>query len=154
MATAYAWALAEPSPLASLTVDELRGGADVARDLLSTPDGAGLELVDGDLALAYGLEAIAQDVRQALELVRGEWFLDEEAGTPWFQDVLGQKQPNLAIARASLVSRILGRKGVKELVSFDMSFDSASRALSVSFEVSTDVGELSLTVSLPGLGGV
>jgi hypothetical protein len=150
MATPFTWTLAEPSPLANLTAEQLQGGADVARDLLTTPGGDGLELVDGDLALAYGLDAIAQDVRQALELVRGEWFLDEEAGTPWFEDVLGQKQPNLAIARASLVSRILGRKGVNELIGFEMDFDNATRELSVSFEASTDLGELSLTVSLGG----
>lgn len=151
MPTSYSWTLAEASPLASLTAEELAGGDEVARDLLTAEGGEALELVDGDLVLAYGLDAITQDVRQSLELFYGEWFLDPDAGTPWFEDVLGQKQPNLAIARASLVSRILSRPGVKELISFTFDFDNATRALSVAFEASTDVGELNLTVTLGGV---
>lgn len=44
---------------------------------------------DGNLAVVRDAEAIGQHARQRLMAYEGEWFLDKDAGVPWFRDLLG-----------------------------------------------------------------
>jgi hypothetical protein len=103
--------------------------------------------VGGDLVLATGLEAIAQDVDLALQLVQGGWFLDGDVGTPYFEQIW-RKAPNLAVVRQVLIQRIEGRAGVGEVTSLEMDMDARNRALAVRFTATTDFGELSTSLSL------
>ena len=52
---------------------------------------------NGDLArgvvVLKGREAVGQNVKQRLLLLRGEWFLDITAGVPYYESVLGRFNP-------------------------------------------------------------
>ena len=150
MPTAYSWTLVEGSALSGSppASSPSLAGESLPRDFLLAPDGEELEVVDGDLVLASGLDAVAQDVDLALRLVQGEWFLDEDAGTPYW-DVIWRKAPNLAVVRAVLTDRIESRAAIQRVESFDMTF--AQRELSVSFGASTDFGALNTAVTLGGV---
>lgn len=97
------------------------------------------------LALIGDTEAIAQSLRTRLAFFRGEWWLDSAAGTPWFQTILGTKV-SLAVVREVFRKVIVETPGVLNLLKLEISETSKKRAFLLRFSVSTDLGELSLTV--------
>lgn len=116
---------------------------------------------DGDLVMplqfSRGLPAVAQGIRVRTLLVRGEWFLDQDAGVPYLENdsvtaaaaLLGQRF-NAQKARAAFRDAIVSSPGVVELVSMNVSFDRATRGMSVSWEVRTEFGDLSDSLDLEG----
>lgn len=90
------------------------------------------------------LEAIAQSLRTRLAFFRGEWFLDEDFGTPWFQTILGTKAPAAAVKQA-FREIIIDTDGVLDLKKLELSEVSARNYL-LRFTVTTDLGELTLEV--------
>lgn len=99
-----------------------------------------LRLVDGQLVLVTGAEAIRQDITVRLRWFRGEWFLDRRTGVPWFQSILGQKLA-LAFIERILRGAILATPGVASITTFALSFDAVERELALDFEVRTTDGE-------------
>lgn len=96
---------------------------------------------DGDLAIVEGAEWVEQACRVGLQVFRGEYYLDEEEGVPMFEQVL-VKNPSLAAIRQVYRSELLSVPGVRDVTSLTIAFDPPSRALSVSWVVTTDLGEL------------
>jgi hypothetical protein len=97
----------------------------------------GLRLdADGDLDLTGGRltleDDVAQRVQRRLRLIRGEWFLDLDAGVPWLTDILG-RGVNIGLIRSVLRDAILGTEGVSALRDFVLDFDRDDRRLRVSF---------------------
>lgn len=87
--------------------------------------------------IATTAEAVAQRLRCRLLTIRGEWFLDTDAGVPWFQPddsdvypIMGRVQ-NVQYNEAVLKSTILETDGVQTLDSFSMVFDHQTRKLRV-----------------------
>lgn len=101
-------------------------------------DGVRLQLVADN-------DSIAQSLRTRLAFFKGEWFLDEEFGTPYFQSILGKSLPLIAV-REVFREVIAGTVGVLDIVSLDLRATSVPRQFQLQFVVSTDLGELSLTV--------
>lgn len=106
-----------------------------------------LKVVNGELVFAggsletvSGKESIRQSVECRLRTVRGEWFLDGSLGVPYFDGILGAKNPKLEAARAILRQEILATPGVTGLVSLTTSFDASNRSLTVAFVASSDAG--------------
>lgn len=112
--------------------------ADVAvlREVAIGLDGD-LDLVNGDLRIASGPEAVAQRVAVRLRTFRGEWIFDQLLGTPWIQQILG-KSPNLQLISGILRRRILQSQGVSSLQTFSVRFDRSSRQLVVTGRGRTD----------------
>lgn len=110
------------------------------RDLL-LDDTGDLALSGGDLVLVSDLAAIEQEISIRLQFLRGEWFLDTTAGLPYFQNIL-VKSPNLAAIKTLFTNEILSSAGVKALLSLVLDFDRKARVLTVTFSVSTDLGQL------------
>jgi hypothetical protein len=102
---------------------------DTSGDLLVTDDALGLVYDD-----AY--------VRQSLEIrlrhFRGEWFRDQNAGTGWYEQILGNAT-DLA-RRAELRRRILGAPRVAALTRLQLTLDQVRRAMTIDFEVQLDSG--------------
>lgn len=121
-----------------------------ARDLKIDKDTGDLVIENGDLVQVSGIDAIAQAVRQHLSFFKGEWFLDEEEGLPYFEEVL-VKNPNLAAIQDVFRKEILSIAGILEVQSLTLAYVGATRTLKVSFRASTDLGELTQTeeLSLP-----
>lgn len=112
-----------------------------------------LKLSDSDIDLStYGmvlindLDFIQQKLSIALRLFLGEWFLEISKGIPYYQDIFVKKY-DAARIEAVLKTTILGVPGVLELTNFDMNYENP-RKLTVSFSVSTDLGELTMSEEL------
>ena len=99
------------------------------------------------MSTVAGLDAVVQAISSACGLFKGEWFLDLEAGIPHFEDVLGQtysQQTVLTIFR----KQILKVPHVLQILEISSVFDSATRVLAVTFEVSTEFGTAQGEVTL------
>lgn len=83
-------------------------------------------------------EATQQRLRCQLLVILGEWFLDTDAGVPWWQpttsDVLPimGKRRDLGYAEAVLKAKILACDGVATIDTFSLVPNPKTRALKVS----------------------
>jgi hypothetical protein len=92
-----------------------------------------------DFVLIDGAESVKQQLLIKLKLWVGEWFLDEEFGTPYIQSILG-KQLTLSGAITAIQKSILEVTWVQQIQSFAYQFSNSTRRLSVQFTVSTAFG--------------
>lgn len=111
--------------------------SDLSLDTLT----ADLIIQNGDLVLNSGLEAIRQNLQSRLSFFLGEWFLDVDAGVPYYQDVL-KKNPDPVILDGVFKDAILGTPGVIGLDEFDMQMDTALRQLKLTFRARTTDGPI------------
>ncbi|TNV22491.1 hypothetical protein FH968_00040 [Buttiauxella sp. B2] len=74
-------------------------------DVLQDKDGVIMK--DGDLVLDGGVDGVAQQCEIRIGTNKGEWWLDESLGIPWFFGVLGQKLP------ATIVAKMIADEGMK-----------------------------------------
>ena len=99
-----------------------------------------------------GVAAIAQSIKQRLLFFRGEWFLDERLGVPWYTLILGKGHSDESIA-ALLRKVIATTAGVREVTKFVLNRNAAARSIAPSFDVATNNGDR-LTFTELNLGGV
>ncbi len=104
-----------------------------------------LEILGGDLTLIDESEQVAQNIKTRLLTIEGEWILDYTRGVPWFDKVFA---PSTSIEeRNALIKRaILGTKGVKAITKYEFAMDYIERTFYVSFEATTDYGEVFVEV--------
>lgn len=119
-------------------------------DLLIGGETNDLVVTMGDLSLCTGSSAIAQDVLQQLQVFLGEWFLNTSLGLPWLQQIL-VKQPNIDVIDGLIQNAILAVDGIDQLITYNYTFDSPSRTLSITFQATTYNGQ---TVNLSTTVGV
>lgn len=106
-------------------------------DLALDPNGD-LAIAGGDLVLVRGADAVAQRIRIRLRLFLGEWFLDESAGLPYFERILGAKLGRQGLV--SIVREELRRvRGVASIDSLTAEID--GRRARIAFRVTADTGE-------------
>lgn len=111
-------------------------------------DSTGDLVVTSDLQWAVGLPAIAQGIRIALQLFRGEWFLDLDEGVPYLEregvsadDALLGAKFNHGRAVAAFRDAIRRAPGVNSIVSLNVTFDRATRKVLASWIVRTEFGD-------------
>jgi hypothetical protein len=103
-----------------------------------------LVIENADLVLTTGSDAVRQHLLQRLRTFMGEWFLNLDAGLPYFQNIL-IKDPNLNAIDGVIKNVIIDTPGVLELLSFDMNYDSSTQALELTFSVQVSDGVLDFT---------
>lgn len=133
--------------------------------LTTVVDGA--NPVEGDLQLDAGQivllensetvpnpEAVTQELRQKLHFFKGEWFLDQREGIPYYEEVF-KKNPNVDILRTIFREVILGTNGIESIEVLNIVIGS-DRVADIDFEATmTDGGKLNskdfppLIVELP-----
>lgn len=101
------------------------------------------------IALAEGAEAVVQGVTTRLRLFRGEWFLNVNAGMPWFQEVFTDGGQDIRRIESALRAQILATPGVEQILSLDIDFNGGTRDLSVTFDVDTIYGPSGLVEVAP-----
>jgi len=117
---------------------------DIALDLNpASPNYFDLLVEDGDLVLVDGPNAIKQHILQRLRTFYGEWFLDNTIGVPWFQQILGIKNPDQARINALLLNTILATPGVIQVTEYSFQPDFALRMLTVGFTAQVTDGVVS-----------
>lgn len=96
----------------------------------------------GTIPLVEGKAAIVQHLKIRLRAVKGEWFLDETDGVPYFEEILGQRNPDLGRIRRIFERVITGTPGVASLDRMELSFTDSTRALLIhDVEVTTTDGD-------------
>lgn len=105
-----------------------------------------LRVVSGDLILTAdvasgGTQPVQQDVLQRLRMFLGEWFLDNTAGVPWFQQIL-VKNPDRSKIDALLLNTILGTPGVLSVTNYKFTPNMAARTLRVEFNAQSTSGPI------------
>ena len=101
-----------------------------------------LELQNGSLRLADDTtQGVAQRIQQRLLMVKGEWFLDTEFGTD-YPGIVWDKQVPAQVRDAHLKQQMLLAAGEgAEILSFESTFASTSRLLTVAAEIQLASGE-------------
>jgi hypothetical protein len=87
-----------------------------------------------DLKLTNDEQVVAQRVKRALLLFKGEYFLDSELGMPYYTDILGTKN-SIDSIRGIFINEIKSVEGVKEINAFDIVFNDAARALTIQLKL-------------------
>lgn len=100
-----------------------------------------LELVNGDFVWFVDPMAEAiQTLRARFEFFQGEWFLDKNEGTPWFQKLLGIKGLEDATIRLVFSKVILGSPGISSLDYLSIGRNEAERTYFPIFKARTIEG--------------
>lgn len=114
-------------------------------DLLWVRDGKvhDLVFVNGECPTTRGrTDSVAQRLYLKLRTFQGEWFLNEDHGVPWLEDVLGKKVKTSTVDMI-IQNAILSTSGVKKIETFSSSFDNPNRVYECRFTFISDVGERS-----------
>ncbi|MBA4220158.1 MAG: hypothetical protein C0458_05440 [Methylobacterium sp.] len=109
---------------------------------------------DGDYSFGRGAvdfwrdvpDAVAQSVRTRLQLERGEWYLDDQEGTPWRTEVLGVRTENTRDLMVQM--RVTETPGVNELVAYSSDLNRDTRAFTVGLTIDTIYGPASFVEPL------
>lgn len=92
-------------------------------------------LGEGGVTLSYvdGADAIRQNWRARMLMLRGEWFLDQRLGVPYFEQVL-IKAPNFSAVRAVFRRITLDTKGIASVSKILLELDNATRRMTITIE--------------------
>lgn len=101
---------------------------------------------DNDLVVppvfTYGIGAVAQSCRIAIQIFAEEWFLDLDVGIPYWQQILAQKPATaIAAARIAFRSELLAVDGVIDVTRLEIFFNRSTRGLGIKWQVMTAFGE-------------
>lgn len=107
---------------------------------------------DGDYSFGNSQVDYLRDVPEAvglacasrLRLWLGEWFLDIEEGTLYFQGALGKKSQTEA--DETIQTRVLGTQGLTGIPEYNSSLDPDTRAMSVELQIDTIYGPTAVTL--------
>lgn len=95
--------------------------------------------------LANSPDAVAQVVQTTLLLILGEWYLNLNDGTPWFQGVLGVHSKDTA--DQTLITQIKTVDGVTDVQDWTSTIDPVTRKYSsLSAKLITIYGETQLQI--------
>lgn len=107
-----------------------------------------LDKLTGDLVLGSDnqigrtlttLDTLEQRIRTRLQTFRGEYYLNEALGVPYYEEVL-RKNPDVPSVRALLLAELLRVPGVKSAKRFTVEFNTATRSFQIDFHVISDDG--------------
>lgn len=110
---------------------------------------------DGDLLvrnnalhLTEGKAAIRQHLQVKFGIFMNEWFLDNNVGVPYYEDIL-IKNPAYVVVQEDMKSEALDTPGVTTLEKFELEYNSADRLASVTLEADTIDGPIDFTKEIP-----
>jgi hypothetical protein len=117
-------------------------------DLLLGGTDHDISVVSADLSLVAGADEVAQHLGVGLRLFRGEWYLDDTAGVPYYQSffVAG---PNTRTIETTLRQEIQGDPDVDSLSEFGLELDRLTRKLYVSFIAESTYGDVEVSAVFP-----
>lgn len=112
--------------------------------IAGTQQAGDLDFSTGDFVLLDGAAFARQQVQIRLQFFLGEWFLNQNEGLPYFQQVL-IKNPDASILDDIFRQAILGAQSILSILSLNFDFDGPTRVLSISFEAQV-VGDTDILV--------
>lgn len=122
----------------------------MAQPLKTDPQDVALA-ADGDILLdadglhfVAGTAAVVQAVEFRLFLFKGEWFLNQDIGMPYFEELIGDasKVPGVADrARAAAGAAILDTPGVDKILQLNVKIDRQYRKMTVTWQAQCSFGD-------------
>lgn len=83
-----------------------------------------IDVTNSEVTLVYDDVAITQEIRIGMRFFRGEWFLDERVGIPYFQRIFtGVKTNDMAIVQATYRRALYSIPGVLNVDYVNASYD-------------------------------
>lgn len=107
----------------------------------NVPGDVGLNDDESDLVLVQGVQAIVQQIRVGLQVFRGRWKYDRNAGVPFIEAIL-VNNPDMRVVRAIFWTYLMSVDGVSSIEALDLRLDRAERILYVDFRLKTEAGEI------------
>ena len=92
-----------------------------------------LDVTNSELSLVSGAESVQQHWQIRNLFFLGEWFLDERIGVAYFQTIF-KKGTSLALVRSIFRKVLLRTPGVVSISRFDLTFDRATRKVTIDAE--------------------
>lgn len=114
---------------------------DDPQDVAMAPDG-GVEIGPNGLRLISGIEAVVQAVRIRLLMFWKEWFLNQDIGIHYFEDLIGDASKEAGVkdrARAAFAGAILAAPGVISILRLDVEI--VERRMIVTWAANTAFGD-------------
>lgn len=109
-----------------------------------------IKLVNNNWFMVTGTSEIMQAIKQNLETVLGEVWLDTSIGVPWFDEIF-EKGTSQKKTDAILINEIASTPGVISLAGYSSEIDQRSRTITVEFQAYTVEGILDFSQILtPG----
>jgi hypothetical protein len=112
-----------------------------------------------DVSWTTSLAAVVQSCRIALQMIRGEWFLNDSEGVPYWErsgvpaaDALLGQPYNQLKATAAFRAALLDVPEVITILALTVSLDKTLRKLSVTWTVRTTFGDTAPETT--GAGGI
>lgn len=99
----------------------------------------------GNIAVATGPEAIAQDVASSVRLFSGELWYDTTQGVPYLQQILG-KLPSAQFMKTQFIAAGMGVPGVVSIKCFLTGLD-PKRGIGGQLQITDNTGALSVAQS-------
>jgi hypothetical protein len=101
---------------------------------------------DGDFDISSGTLKVTSDpaiefrqkVNARLRSFKGEWFRNLRSGMPWFQRILGIKNPPMSEVQGLIRKAVLSIPGALSITFTLTEFDTTRRKLRINFSVTTD----------------
>lgn len=117
--------------------------ADPVRDFFGDANGEWV-ISRGDFVAVAGATAVNQAIRVRVQLIRGEAYLDESKGVPYFDEII-KKDPDPLVVRSVIGQEIADVPDVVNAVGAQLEVDAATREGSISYVVDTVYSEQPLT---------
>jgi len=102
---------------------------------------------NGNFVPVVGVSALIDRIATRLRTFLGEWFLNTEIGVPYYQNILGQKNPNFGVLYAIFAKEIRDTVGVISLRRLSLDYEAGDRQLSITFSVQAEDGILEETLT-------
>lgn len=101
---------------------------------------------NGDMTGGYvtGDDEVIQRVITRLERETGEWFLNEEAGLPWYQNgngILGSNMRVKGVVNQLIRDKVQDTEGVSRVSRMNTTFDNITRQYAIYMQIVLDSGE-------------
>jgi hypothetical protein len=93
-----------------------------------------------NLAMDYKAKAVGLHARWRLMTYHNEWFLDNEVGVRWLDEIMAQRY-NPALSESITKIEVLDTNGIKEIVSFSVKYDLPMRRLNITEIQATTIYE-------------
>ena len=108
----------------------------------------GLQFANGKLQWAEDGTQAAQHGLTRLLIFKGEWLLNEDMGTQWYEIIFSSSKSR-AEKELEIKSRILGTPGVKEITKF--TWEQSGATVTIEGIIVTDWGETDISQEITTL---
>lgn len=113
------------------------------QDVALAPDGDILLDAEG-LHFVSGKPAVVQAVQIRLLMFKGEWFLNQDIGMPYFEELIGDASKARGVEdrmHAAAAAAILDAPGVDSILKLNVTVDRQNRTMTVTWQAKCSFGD-------------